>query len=236
MNTCWALYFEHPLPYAVGWSLQQALHARRGKGEIPDIVLFLQHPPTVTLGRRGRTQHLLFDPAGYAARGIELHTASRGGDVTFHGPGQWVLYPILHLGGDAADSRSYLFNLEEIALRTCADFGVKAWRREGKNGAWTDAGKIAAIGFHIKRWITLHGMSFNVDLDPSFGFSSIVPCGLAGEPVASLRTLLGEKTPAMDRARDRLALNFSETMGRPLTVFRESDPWPEPIASLKPGH
>lgn len=191
----WAILFPEPVPYADGVRWQEALHAARLRDEIPDLLLLLQHSPVVTLGRRGRTNHLLLSRDELAARGIELHIAGRGGDATYHGPGQWVLYPILRLGGAEADAHGHLFNLEEIAIRTAADFGVTAWRRAGMAGAWTARGKIAAIGFFIRRWITLHGMSFNVDADLS-GFSTIVPCGLVGEPVSSLADILGERCPS----------------------------------------
>ena len=125
----WAFPLEAPLSYAEGLRLQLAAHAARVRGEIPDVFFLLQHTPTVTLGRRGRTEHLSLPADEYARRGIELVHASRGGDVTYHGPGQWVLYPILHLGTTGADAHGYLWNLEEIALRTCAAFGVQAWRR-----------------------------------------------------------------------------------------------------------
>ncbi len=182
-------------------------------------MLFLQHRPVITLGRRAREQHLLATREELRIRGVDLHVASRGGDVTYHGPGQWVVYPILHLGDSEADAHGYLWNLEEIALCTAADYGVSAYRREGKSGAWTERGKLAAIGFHLRRWVTLHGMSFNVcgELD---GFRLIVPCGLVGEPVASLETLLGERTPPQGDVRDRLAHHVAHILQRPLNIVR----------------
>jgi lipoyl(octanoyl) transferase len=189
-----ALFFTSPVRYADGVRLQEALVAARQAGAIPDVVLFLEHAPVVTLGRRGRQNFLLAPPDQLARQGIDFHLASRGGDVTYHAPGQLVLYPILQLGGAEADSRGYLHNLEEIALRTAADFGVAAHRRPGKNGAWTEDGKIAAIGFHLKRWVTMHGLSFNVSLDLR-GFDLIVGCGLVGERVSSLQRLLGDRCP-----------------------------------------
>lgn len=150
--------------------------------------------------------------------GIELFHAERGGDVTYHAPGQWVLYPILRLGTRAADSHGYLWNLEEVALRTLADFGVHGFRRAGKNGAWIEQGKVAAIGFRLKRWVTFHGMSFNVCLDLS-GFQTIVPCGLVGQPVASLQTALGATCPPLTAVRDRLLANFSSICARDLELL-----------------
>ena len=162
---------------------------------------------------RGRDNWLKASPSELEARGIEYYRASRGGDITCHGPGQWVLYPIMELKGPAADTHGYLWNLEEVAIRTAADFGVEAVRREGMNGAWTAAGKIAAIGFRIKRWVTMHGMSFNATAVPE-GFGLIVPCGLEGQPVASLKTLLDDECPAIEDVARRLLANFSEVCGR----------------------
>ncbi|MCU0857958.1 MAG: lipoyl(octanoyl) transferase LipB [Pontiellaceae bacterium] len=210
-----AVLFDEPVPYRTGLDLQRRLLAARQAKDIPDTVLILQHTPTVTLGNRGRDNYLLKTPEEYAALGIEVFHAERGGDVTYHAPGQWVLYPIIHLGANEADSHGYLWNLEEVALRTLADFGIQGFRREGKNGAWTEQGKVAAIGFRLKRWVAFHGMSFNVNLDLS-GFKTIVPCGLAGLPVASLKTILSDKCPPMEAVRDRLLVNFSRVCNRDL--------------------
>ena len=216
-GTAQAFFFDRPVTYADGVRLQEKLHAQRLADEIPDTVLFLEHAPVITLGRRGRDNFLLVTEADLARRGIELARASRGGDVTFHGPGQIVMYPILKLGTHEADSHGYLWNLEEIAIRTAADFGVTSFRREGKSGAWTDAGKIAAIGFQLKRWVTLHGMSFNVDVDLA-GFQAIVPCGLVGEPVTSLKTILGAGCPALAQVRESMKSHFEDVCGRKLVV------------------
>jgi lipoyl(octanoyl) transferase len=209
------VYYPEPQPYAPIEALQLQWVAARIRQEIPDTVIFLQHEPVITLGRRGRTQHLLASPAELAAEGIALHQASRGGDVTYHAPGQLVIYPILRLGDLGADAHGYLFNLEELAIRTCATFGVPAFRVTGKNGAWTAKGKIAAIGFHIKRGITFHGMSFNVNLDLS-GFNRIVPCGLVGDPVCSLETLLADQTPPLQRVFETMCTHFEDVFGRTL--------------------
>ncbi len=211
----WAVTFPDPQPFAPTEALQETLARARYEQRIPDTVLFLQHQSVVTLGRRGRTQHLLVSPDQLHKQGIDFHRAGRGGDVTYHAPGQWIVYPILRLGGLGADAHGYLHNMEEMVIRTCADFDVEAFRVPGKNGAWTEAGKIAAIGFHLKRGITLHGLSFNVDVDLA-GFQLIVPCGLAGDPVCSLKQLLGDQTPSLRIVRDRLQHHFESVCGRPL--------------------
>ncbi len=199
-----AFLFDRPLSYAPVQRLQQELVEARTANAIPDTLLLLEHLPVVTLAGPKSRLHLRASAEELAARGIELEETSRGGDITYHGPGQWVLYPILHLKGAAANIHGYVAGLEEIAIRTAADFGVRAYRRSGKTGAWTDAGKLAAIGVRVRRWVTCHGLSFNVDLALDEGFSAIVPCGLHGEPVTSLRALLGASAP--DRLAVRAAL------------------------------
>ncbi len=191
-----AFLFDRPLSYAPVQRLQQELVEARTANAIPDTLLLLEHMPVVTLAGTKSRLHLRSSAEELRARGIELEETSRGGDITCHGPGQWVLYPILHLKGAAANIHGYVASLEEIAIRTAADFGVNAYRRSGKTGAWTDAGKLAAIGVRVRHWVTCHGLSFNVDIALDEGFSAIVPCGLHGEPVTSLRALLGASAPA----------------------------------------
>lgn len=222
MKAC-AIFFEQPVRYADGVLLQQRLAEARVTSRIADVVLFLEHRPVVTLGARGRTDSMLVAPAELARRGIDFAIASRGGDATYHGPGQLIMYPILRLGSSEADAHGYLFNLEEVAIRTAADFGVTAFRRDGKNGAWTEQGKLAAIGFRLKRWITLHGMSFNVNPDLA-GFGTIVPCGLHGEPVASLASILGAACPSLSAVRDAMLGHFQQVLRRPLEVFAADSP------------
>ena len=229
--TAWGIVFDSPLAFADGVRIQDEIHKARLADRIPDTILFLEHRPTVTLGTRGRSSYLLLSPEQLAARGIEFARASRGGDVTYHGPGQLVMYPILKLGEREADSHSYLTNLEEIAIRTAADFDVIARRRKGMNGAWTDDGKIAAIGFRLKRWITMHGMSFNVSVDLE-GFKTIVPCGLQGEPVNSLNKILGDRCPPMERVRARMAHHFSEVCDRPMEFFSNNGPLPDGLSQI----
>lgn len=230
----WSVQFSSPVSYRQGLAMQRRILQARQENRIPDTVLILQHTPVVTLGNRGRDNYLLKTAAEYQAMGIELFHAERGGDVTYHAPGQWVLYPILHLGGNEADSHGYLSNLEEIAIQTLEEFGIKGFRKPGKSGAWTEAGKIAAIGFRLKKWVSFHGMSFNVDLDLS-GFRTIVPCGLVGEPVASLQTILGDACPAMDQVRDALLDHFSSVCRRGLERFDADGEMPEDLAKLVRG-
>lgn len=229
----WAVLPNRPVPFQPMAAAQDRLAAARGEERIPDTVFLLQHPPVVTLGSRGCTHHLLASPETLARTGIELARASRGGDVTYHGPGQLVLYPILRLGAREADAHGYLHNLEEVAIRTAGDFGVAAFRREGLSGAWTASGKIAAIGFRLKRWITLHGMSFNVRVDLDH-FRLIVPCGLAAEPVTSLAALLADACPLIERARERMLAHFEDVFGRPLRRIGNAAQLPSEMRELLP--
>lgn len=227
----WSVSFNTPVSYQRGLDIQRRLLKARQEERIADTVLIMQHTPVVTLGNRGRDNYLLKTEEEYREMGIDLFHAERGGDVTFHGPGQWVLYPILYLGGNEADSHGYLANLEEIAIQTLGDSGVKGFRREGKSGAWTDAGKIAAIGFRLKKWVSFHGMSFNVSNDLA-GFNTIVPCGLVGEPVASLKTILGNKCPELSSVRDSLLNHFSTICNRELERFDAEGEMPEVLQEL----
>lgn len=226
-----ALTFPSPVRYAEGVRIQEALVAARQADQIPDTVLFLEHAPVITMGRRGRQNFLLAKPDYLRSHGIDFEWSSRGGDITYHGPGQLVIYPILKLGTAEADAHGYLFNLEEIAIRTAGSFGISAYRREGMNGAWTDAGKIAAIGFHLRRWVSMHGMSFNVDLDLN-GFSLIVGCGLVGEKVSSLKAQLGERCPTIADVRAAMAGHFSEICQRELEFHEYGSELPASLAAV----
>jgi len=230
--TVWVARVRSLVPYRQAWAWQRAVHAARVTGRIPDVAFWLSHPPTVTLGRRGRTSALRRSQEELSAQGVELHVVERGGDATYHGPGQWVVYPVLRLGQADADAHGHLYNLEELAIRTCAAFGVPARRRAGMAGAWTPRGKIAAIGFAIRRWVTFHGMSFNVAPNPN-GFEWIIPCGLAGEPVASLADHLSA-VPSMDDVADVMIQLFGTIFGRRVEYVGDRPSWPAELAELCP--
>jgi len=180
--------------YEDGLAMQKALVEARAQGRIPDTLLLLEHPRVITLGRGARAQNILWSPESLAARGFEVFETDRGGDVTYHGPGQIVGYPILDLKPDRKDVRKYVASLEELMIRVAAGYGVEARRVPGRIGVWTPSGKLGAIGVHISRWITSHGFAFNVrtDLDD---FAAIVPCGISDVGVASLQSLLGDAPP-----------------------------------------
>ncbi len=188
--------------YAEGVDRQKALVQARIAGDIEDTLLFVEHPPVITLGvrTRGATANVRADAGVLAARGVEIHETGRGGDVTFHGPGQLVGYPIIDLKPDRQDVHRYVRDLEEVLIRTAADFGLEAARLKGFSGAWVGEAKLAAIGVRISRWVTSHGFALNVTTDLS-GFDLIVPCGIADRGVTSLSTLLGRGVAMADVER-----------------------------------
>lgn len=185
----------------------EALATARARGEAPDTLLLLEHEPVLTLGRRAKQENILLDPPSLAARGIEVHETGRGGDVTYHGPGQIVGYPILDLRPDRCDVRRYVHDLEEVMIRVCASYGVEAGRVDGLIGTWISSQrKIGAIGVRISRWITSHGFALNVasSLD---AFSLIVPCGIRDKGVTSLSRESGAEV-SVDSALDRVETAF----------------------------
>jgi len=196
------------MPYAEALALQRALVDERRAGVIGDQLLFVEHPHVLTLGVRGDggRGHILATPEALAARGVDVHETGRGGDVTYHGPGQIVGYPIVDLNPDRRDVHRYVRDLEEVLIRTAADYAVHAERVEGLTGVWVGREKLAAIGVRIARWITSHGFAFNVTTDMEY-FDLIVPCGIADRGVTSLSRLLGRDVSRAD-VEDRIAAHF----------------------------
>lgn len=179
--------------YAEALSFQRAVAAARLAQRIPDDVLLLvEHPPVITTGRSTKAANLLASPALLAARGVELHDVERGGDVTFHGPGQLVGYPIVDLTGHRQDLHWYLRQVEEVLIRGVRPFGVDAERNPGKTGIWTNGRKLASIGVHARQWVTWHGFALNVTTDLSY-FDLMVPCGLDGVEMTSVARELLER-------------------------------------------
>ncbi len=227
-----ALLFDAPVPYATALHWQDELVAARQADLIPDVMLVLEHTPVITRGIRTQAAHVLVSPQRLTELGVDLHDTPRGGDVTYHGPGQWVLYPILRLTGDEADAHAFVSRLEDTAIRTAAEFGVPAERRRGKTGVWTEAGKLAAIGVRFQKWVSSHGLAFNVAPDLHH-FDLIVPCGLQGERVTSLQAILGDRCPTMTAARDALLRHLSAAFGREWERRQSTDPGlPEAVVRI----
>jgi len=236
------------LDYAEGLRLQQKLVELRKAGQIGDVLLLLEHAPVITLGRNAKTANVLASTEQLAARGVEVFECDRGGDVTFHGPGQLVGYPILDLRGFSRQSSAlspqelttesfpswrktlgavdYVRRLEEILMLTCGDFGIATKRVAGLTGVWTEAepaAKIAAIGVHISRSVTSHGLALNVNPDLSY-FDLIVPCGITARSVTSMQKELGRELD-MDAVAQAVSRNFGEVFGSQML-------WAETVDSL----
>jgi lipoyl(octanoyl) transferase len=176
--------------YASTLALQEETHAARVRGEIPDTLLLVEHDAVITLGRAAKLAHVLASEEQLRALGIEQHEIGRGGDVTYHAPGQLVAYPILDLRPDRCDVRRYVRNLEEVMIQVAASYGLASHRVEGMNGAFVDGRKVGAVGVRISRWVTMHGFALNVSTDLT-GFQLIVPCGLHTTQVTSLSVETG---------------------------------------------
>jgi lipoyl(octanoyl) transferase len=200
------------VPYAQGLDLQARLVAERQEGRIPDTLLLLEHDPVFTLGRNARLEHVLRSREALEAQGFDVFETGRGGDVTYHGPGQVVGYPILDLSPDRCDVHRYVRDLEEVMIRTCADYGIEAGRVAGMSGAWVGDEKIGAIGVRIARWVTSHGFALNVSTDLA-PFGMIVPCGIRGRGVTSLERQLARPVAAEEVAA-RLPRHLASVLGR----------------------
>jgi lipoate-protein ligase B len=202
-------------PYAEVLELQRGLRRRRIEGELgEDVLLLVEHPPVITLGRGTRPSSLPIAPAELERRGVELFEVERGGDVTFHGPGQLVGYPILDLRGHRQDLHWYLRSLEDVLIQALGQLGIEADRNPGLTGVWTSGRKIASIGIHVKQWVTLHGFALNVttDLDP---FDLIVPCGIRQVVMTSVAAelLRTDSEALMAEVRGRVSGAFCDVFG-----------------------
>jgi lipoyl(octanoyl) transferase len=208
--------------YANAWELQKRLVAARKAGAIEDVLLLCEHPHVITLGRNGKREHLLASEQVLRQKDVEFHSSDRGGDITYHGPGQLVGYPILNLGAIRKDVVWYVRMLEEVMIRATAEFGINAERVAGKTGIWvhgtndsnapsvTDE-KLGAIGVHLSRWVTSHGFAYNVSTDLRY-FDLIVPCGITGRKATSLEKILARAVTRKE-VMQLIVRNFGEVFG-----------------------
>ena len=208
------VHFLGRVPYREAWALQRRLAERRKAGEIDDTLLLLEHPPVITLGRDGSRKSLRVGEIELANRGVELVESDRGGDATFHGPGQVVGYAIMDLRPDRKDIRRYVSSLETVMIHVLQTYGIVAGRLAGEPGVWLDGPdrKIGAIGARVSRWVTHHGFALNVNTNMSF-FDLIVPCGIADKAVTSLEMELGRRV-SMIEVMERLAQTLAEHFER----------------------
>jgi lipoyl(octanoyl) transferase len=211
------------VPYRAAWALQKRLVADRKADRIPDTLLLLEHDPVITLGRSGSRASLLHDEEALAARGVELVHSDRGGDATYHGPGQVVAYPILDLRPDWKDVRRFVTALEEVMIGTCADFGVACTRRAGDPGIWLrdPDRKIGAIGARFSRWVTHHGLALNANTQLA-DFGLIIPCGIRDAGVTSLEIETGT-TVDVEAVQTRIAEHLAR-------IFERRLEWRAPLA------
>lgn len=192
--------------YAVAFEQQRAVVEARKSGKIGDQLIFTEHAPVYTIGlRKGAMQHLVWSEAFCAEQGIEVHKSNRGGDITYHGPGQIVCYPIVSLQ-QRRDLHAYLRDLEDVVIQTLNSYGLVSGRRDGKTGIWIEARKICAIGVAVRSWITYHGFALNISPNMNH-FNGIVPCGITDGTVTSLQNEL-QREIDMDDVKSRLAVEF----------------------------
>jgi lipoyl(octanoyl) transferase len=205
------------VPYDEALVMQRGLVEERRAGHVPDLLLLLQHPAVITLGVKGDggRANIVATDERLAELGIAVHETGRGGDVTYHGPGQIVGYPILDLKPDRCDVHRYVRDLEEVMIRVCADYGVTAGRIQGLTGTWVGAEKIGAIGVRLSRWITMHGFAFNVSTDLDH-FKLIVPCGISDRGVTSLERATGGRLSIAD-VEDAVVRRFRDIFERRLS-------------------
>ncbi len=213
------------ISYTEAFALQQRMVAARKSGALEDVLFFCEHPHVITLGRSGHRENLLASEPVLRQKGVAFHESDRGGDITYHGPGQIVGYPILDLNLIKRDVHWYVRGLEEAMIRAAAEFGIEAYRVPGKTGIWVRAGdteeKLAAIGVHLSRWITSHGFAFNVSTDLRY-FDLIVPCGIADRKATSLEKLLSRGV-ALGEVKAALVRQFCEVFSFSPSSVSHSD-------------
>jgi lipoate-protein ligase B len=210
------------MPYAEALELQRQIARDRISGAIPqDVLLLVEHPPVVTLGRASKEKNLISSPEFLKSKGVELFEVERGGDVTFHGPGQLVGYPIVDLKRHRQDLHWYLRKIEEALINTLADFGIPGERNTAYTGVWTRGKKIASIGVHAREWVTWHGFALNVTTDLSY-FDLIVPCGINGVVMTSIARELGLEQVSIQDVRDRVSAKFAEAFDLTAVVTSRS--------------
>jgi lipoate-protein ligase B len=200
------------MDYSEAWDLQHQLWSRRVEGTVPDLLLFVEHPHVITLGRRGNRSHLLASPEVLKEKGVAIFHVERGGDITYHGPGQRVVYPILMLKDYGYRVVQYVEQLEEVIIRTLRDFGIEGKRDTLNRGVWVGRDKIASIGVAIKRWVSFHGLALNCGTDLSY-FDLIDPCGLEGVKITSMERILGKKI-SRDDVHQRMLMHFEAVFER----------------------
>jgi lipoate-protein ligase B len=199
------------VPYEKAWKYQKELVESRRRGEIGDSLVFVEHLPVLTLGRAWKRQNVLADALALTEKGVEVYEVERGGDVTYHGPGQVVGYPIVNLADRGRDLHRYLRDLEEVIIRVVGSYGLGAGRKVGITGVWVGEEKVCAFGVAVKSWVSYHGFALNVNTDLSY-FSLINPCGIQDKGVTSLAKLLGHWVDP-EEVKAKIAESFADVLG-----------------------
>lgn len=193
--------------YGEVWELQKSVHEKRVSGQIPNILLLVEHNPVITMGKSGQQDNVLFPVEFLKEKGVDFYHIERGGDATYHGPGQLVGYPIFNVRDGLAGIKPFINGIERAVISTLHCFGIEAYTKEKMIGVWTEKGKICSIGVAVKKWVSFHGFALNVNTDLSY-FDLIVPCGLKNVEMTSMERIRGEKVP-MDKVRKSTINNFS---------------------------
>jgi lipoate-protein ligase B len=210
------------ISYQEAWDLQRTIHLMRTSGAIEDTLLLLEHPHTYTLGKTADRTNLIGSEEYLKKNGISVFDIDRGGDITYHGPGQIVGYPIINLNNWKPDTHLYLRNLEEVMIKVLADYGVESGRKPEYTGVWVGESKIAAIGIRVSRWVTMHGFAFNINTDLEL-FNGIIPCGIKDKEVTSLSRLLKRDidiNEVKQKLRDQFVLQFEYSTLKEIDIYQ----------------
>jgi len=209
------------IDYKEAWDLQQEIHSKRVSGEVEDILFLLEHPNTYTLGKTAHRENLKGSEEYLKVNNISVFDIDRGGDITYHGPGQIVGYPIIDLNYWFKDTHKYLRALEEVIIKTCSDYGLNSERNPKHTGVWIGDRKIAAIGIKVSRWITMHGFAFNVNTDLNL-FNGIIPCGIQDKAVTSLKQELNKEI-SIQEVKEKLLKNFTELFAYTSMISKDKE-------------
>ncbi len=218
------------IDYKIAWDLQKEIFNLRLHGEINDTFFLLEHPHTYTLGKVADKENLISNEEQLKELGVNVYEIDRGGDITYHGPGQIVGYPIISLNDWKQDTHEYLRGLEEVIMMTCLEYGIATERNPKYTGVWIGARKIAAIGIKVSRWITMHGFAFNVNTDLNY-FGGIIPCGIRDKEVTSLQKELGREIN-LTEVKEKLVDNFKKVFGYDHFITREKDGYLKTLITL----
>lgn len=209
------------VPYNESFQLQLQLFELIARSDLPGILLFLEHPPVITIGSNRSTKNLLAGESVFAERGIDIIQSNRGGDITLHGPGQLICYPVFDLKYFKRDLTLFVYNLEEVIIATLKSYGISGNRVNKHRGVFTGSQKIASIGLKVRKWITMHGLSLNVSIDLSY-FENIIACGLKDYPQTSISEILGKDIP-INNVKEHMQNSFENIFNMPFDKIQEAD-------------